>query len=156
MLDSVRTSSLLDALIEEGALREVIVEGSRRPYLALPDTKVSRVRDDGRMRILAPLDPLLWDRKLVRQIFDFDYVWEVYKPKSERRWGWYVCPLLHGGELVGRIEAHVNEKKLLVDRIWRERAFDDDALSAALERHANACGVDLGRVTRGTRRRRRS
>ena len=40
--------------------------------------------DDGRMRILGPLDPLLWDRRLVNDAFGFDYIWEVYKPAEQR------------------------------------------------------------------------
>lgn len=102
------------------------------------------------MRVLGPLDPLLWDRKLVRHAFGFDYVWEVYKPSSERRFGWYVCPLLHEGQLVGRIEARVTDGALVVERLWREegRRIDEDALSLSLERHALACGVDVVRRRR--------
>lgn len=150
MLHGVRTSGLPDALIEEGALEEVRVEGSRRPYLALAGLPAPRRRDDGRMRILGPLDPLLWDRKLVRHVFGFDYVWEVYKPASERRFGWYVCPLLHEGQLVGRLEARIRADALVVQKIWREpgRALDEDALDAALERHARACGADVVRRAR--------
>jgi uncharacterized protein YcaQ len=146
-LSKVRSSALPDQLIEEGLLEQVAID--RRPYLKLKGADLPRTRDDGRMRILGPLDPILWDRKLVKEAFGFDYVWEVYKPKSERRWGWYVCPLLHEGQLVGRIEARVeakNERKtLIVDRLWREagRTFDEDAFDAALERHANACGCDV-------------
>ena len=60
---------------------------------------------DRKLRILGPLDPVIWNRDLVRMVFGFDYVWEVYKPAAQRRWGWYVCPLLYKGQLVGRIEA---------------------------------------------------
>jgi hypothetical protein len=95
------------------------------------------------MRILGPLDPLLWDRGLVRLAFGFEYVWEVYKPASQRRWGWYVCPLLHRGQLVGRLEARVEEDVLRVDKLWREKGvkLDDAALDEALARHAKACGA---------------
>lgn len=147
MLRDVRESSLPDELVEEGVLEEVRVAGSIRPYLALAGLPAPRRRDDGRMRVLGPLDPLLWDRKLVRHAFGFDYVWEVYKPSSERRFGWYVCPLLHEGQLVGRLEAHVTDGALVVERLWREegRRLDEDALSLSLERHALACGVDVVR-----------
>ncbi len=153
MLGEVRESSLPDELIEEGVLEEVRVEGSSRPYLAHAGLRAPRRRDDGRMRILGPLDPLLWDRKLVSQAFGFDYVWEVYKPASERRWGWYVCPLLHEGRLVGRIEARVAKGALVVEKVWREpeRTLDEDALSQALERHATALGVDTVRGRRSRR-----
>ena len=53
---------------------------------------------------LAPLDPLAWDRDLLRSLFGFDYVWEVYVPAAKRRWGYYVLPLLFGDRFVGRIE----------------------------------------------------
>ena len=144
MLSDVRTTKLPDALVAEGALEQVRIEGASRPYLAPAGFRERRVeRPDDRMRILGPLDPLLWDRKLVREVFGFEYVWEVYKPASERRWGWYVCPLLHRGQLVGRLEARVAGTTLVVDRIWREHghALDEDALALALERHALACGA---------------
>lgn len=158
MLRDVRTSGRVDALIEEGAIEEVVVEGSARPYLApkgFRDRVPARERHDDRMRILAPLDPVLWDRKLVSSVFGFEYVWEVYKPAKERRWGWYVCPLLHHGRLVGRLEARVRERALVVDRVWREDGarFDEDALDAALARHAESCGVDGVKRLRGARRR---
>ena len=141
MLRDVR-AELARELLEDGELVEVRVAGSRRTYLARRPPAVTRREPDDRMRILGPLDPLIWDRKLTLHAFGFEYVWEVYKPKEKRRWGWYVCPLLHRGRLVGRIEARAEGGRLRVDRLWREEdAFDEAALDAALERHAEACGV---------------
>jgi hypothetical protein len=145
MLNGVRTTGLVDELIEEGRIEEVTIEGSTRPFLAPAGFRYRRFgRDDGRMRILGPLDPVLWDRTLVKQAFGFDYVWEVYKPKSQRRWGWYVCPLLHRGRLVGRIEARLDGRTLVVDRLWKEDGaeLEPRALDRALARHAEACGAD--------------
>ncbi|WP_205520403.1 DNA glycosylase AlkZ-like family protein [Pyxidicoccus caerfyrddinensis] len=150
-LTDVRTSPLPDTLVKEGVLEEVAVPGSPRRYLA---PSGFRARDfpepDDRMRILGPLDPVLWDRGLVRLAFGFDYVWEVYKPAAQRQWGWYVCPLLHKGALVGRLEARVREDTLHVDNLWREKGvkLDDAALDAALARHAVACGVERVRRPR--------
>ncbi len=53
---------------------------------------------------LAPLDPLMWDRRMVRALFDFDYTWEVYTPAEKRVHGYYVLPILYGARIVGRIE----------------------------------------------------
>ena len=145
LLSEVRQGEVPNRLIEEGVLVEVQVEGATRRFLAPADFARRKFpQDDGLMRILGPLDPLLWDRKLVAHAFGFDYLWEVYKPESERRWGWYVHPLLHRGEFVGRLEGRVREGVLQIDRIWREpeRALDLEALDAALERHAQACGVE--------------
>lgn len=146
MLSSTRTSSLPDALVAEGLAEDVRVEGAPRRYLAPKGfADRPRAKPDDRMRLLAPLDPLLWDRALVLNAFGFEYAWEVYKPASERRFGWYVCPLLHRGRLVGRIEGAVKGTTLVVTNIWREAntTLDEDALGAMLERHAESCGADL-------------
>lgn len=144
-LSEVRTGPLPERLLEEGALEEVMVAGSSRRYLS-PAGLFDRPAQlsDEHLRILGPLDPLLWDRALVRDAFGFDYVWEVYKPAEQRRWGWYVCPLYHRGQLVGRVEAAVKGRRLVVERLWPEAgvALDQDALGAALTRHAEACGCD--------------
>ncbi len=142
MLTAWRTTDLPRRLVAEGALVEVEVTGAKRRYLA-PPRLFDRAfpDDDGRMRVLGPLDPLIWDRALVRHVFGFDYVWEVYKPAAKRRWGWYVCPLLHDGRLVGRFEAHMEGADLVVDGLWREQgaAFDERAFRDALDRHQAAC-----------------
>jgi hypothetical protein len=101
-LSGLRLSGLPGRLVEEGALRRVRVKGASRTYLMAPDfLGEAELPDDGVMRVLAPLDPLIWDRALVKAAFGFDYVWEVYKPASARRFGWYVCPLLHQGRARG-------------------------------------------------------
>ena len=58
--------------------------------------------------------------------FDFDYVWEVYKPAAERRWGYYVMPILHGDRLVGRADLRIDRPTgtLIVPHLWLERSVD--------------------------------
>ncbi len=156
MLSDARIDGTPDRLVAEGTLEAVTIEGVKRPYLAPRGFRDRPVeKPDATMRILGPLDPMLWDRALVRDVFGFDYVWEVYKPKEERRWGWYVCPLLHRGKLIGRIEARIDAGVLTVDRLWREEgvAFDEDAFDAALQRHATACEAKGVKRGRGARRR---
>jgi len=117
MLSNVRTSLLGNEMIGEmiasGELVDVMIEDSPRHYLAVPSFLKARARYDDQVRILGPLDPLLWDRALVRHVFDFDYVWEVYKPAHQRHWGWYVCPLLHRDRLIGRLDTQTG-------KIWWE------------------------------------
>lgn len=147
-LDSVRTS-LPDALIEEGILEEVRLPGTRRSWLAPSGFRDRPQGDpDGQIRILGPLDSVLWDRTLVERVFGFKYVWEVYKPAAQREYGWYVCPLLHsiggnGGRFVGRIEARVADGQLVVDKRWIEagETLDEELYRAALVRHAAALDV---------------
>ncbi|MFK7986951.1 MAG: crosslink repair DNA glycosylase YcaQ family protein [Sandaracinaceae bacterium] len=156
MIREARTSSLPDDLVSQGVLEAVRIRGSRRPYLAMAGfrERIGRGHRGDRVRVLAPLDPLIWDRKLVRHVFGFEYVWEVYKPARQRRWGWYVCPLLFRGQLVGRLEARTRDGALWVDGLWMEPglAVPERALAAVLRRHARACGVEEHRWTAGARR----
>jgi hypothetical protein len=101
--------------------------------------------------LLAPLDPLVWDRELLRQLFDFDYVWEVYVPKKARRHGYYVLPLLWGDRLVGRIEPRIDRKAgvlrvpapSLEQRMKRTDRIDfDAALGRAIEAHRRLAGAE--------------
>lgn len=100
---------------------------------------------------LAPLDPLCWDRDLLRRLFGFDYVWEVYVPAPKRRWGYYVLPILYGDRLVGRIEPRIERraKTLRVIGLWWESGFDPladpsfaPALAAALVAHRDFADLD--------------
>ena len=141
MLSAVRASPLVGRMIEEGELAEVAIEGSSRRYLAAPAfLRTRRVTYDDRVRILGPLDPLLWDRDLVRLAFDFDYVWEVYKPAHLRKWGWYVCPLLHRDRLIGRVDARIDRDVLVVRKLWLDAPELKPRVQEALERHAELCG----------------
>lgn len=75
-----------------------------------------------RCEFIAPLDNMMWDRKLIKAIFGFDYKWEIYTPCSERKYGFYVLPVLYGDCFIGRIEMVVDkkEKTLIVKSIWYE------------------------------------
>lgn len=144
MIRDAQKGHLPEKLVEEGTLQRVQIEGSRRIFLmpvGFLEQRPSDHRED--MILLGPLEPLLWDRKLVQQIFDFEYLWEVYKPEAKRRWGWYVCPLLHRGELVGRLEGRVEEGVLSIKTLWEERrgSVDPVALDALLESHGQALGA---------------
>ena len=66
--------------------------------------------------LLAPLDPLIYDRAVSRQLWNFDYTWEVYTPPHKRTRGYYALPILSGHELVGHVDpkADRDAKKLRV------------------------------------------
>ncbi|MCO4771069.1 MAG: AlkZ family DNA glycosylase [Deltaproteobacteria bacterium] len=143
MLRQARKDGTVDRLVESGQLVRVRVEGSTRKYLVPAAFLEHEVQPwDDRLRILGPLDPLLWDRKLVGHAFAFDYIWEVYKPAAKRRWGWYVCPLLHCGKLVGRLEARSKGEVFEVQNLWWEDGGERRAaLVDAVEQHAEGCGA---------------
>jgi len=75
-----------------------------------------------RCELIAPLDNLIWDRKLIKELFGFDYTWEIYTPVIKRKFGHYVMPLLYGERFIGRVEVIAERKAsiLIVKNIWYE------------------------------------
>ena len=124
------------ALIEAGELVPVTVAGVRGERFVLGDEvsileEAARAVADGEpadpgAAFIAPLDPLAWDRNLLRSLWDFDYIWEVYVPAAKRRWGYYVLPLLWGDRFVGRIEPRIDRRSgaLRIVGLWFEEGFD--------------------------------
>lgn len=62
------------------------------------------------VRLLAPLDPLIYDRRLTAALWDFPYTWEVYTPPAKRRRGYYALPALAGDELVGHVDPRADRE----------------------------------------------
>ena len=56
------------------------------------------------LHLLAPLDPLIYDRRVTSALWDFDYTWEVYVPPAKRKRGYYALPVLAGLEIVGHVD----------------------------------------------------
>jgi len=67
-------------------------------------------------KLLAPLDPLIYDRRLTRQLWDYDYTWEVYTPPARRVRGYYALPILAGVKFVGHVDPKADraKKKLVI------------------------------------------
>jgi uncharacterized protein YcaQ len=108
-IKSPQRQAAFTRLLAAGKLIEIQVENIDTPlYLRHEDQKLLESSYAGSSRrraaIMAPLDNLLWDRRLINTLFGFDYVWEVYKPVAERRYGYYVLPVLYGDRFVARFE----------------------------------------------------
>jgi uncharacterized protein YcaQ len=154
-------------LMDEGRLVPVQVEGLRgERFIVTEDTAFldqaeSEIRHgtapggaEPGVAFLAPLDPMCWDRDLLRRLFGFDYIWEVYVPEAKRRWGYYVLPILYGDRLVGRIEPRLERRArtLRIVDMWWEPGFeplDAPGFTAALADalHAHRDFGDLATVT---------
>ena len=150
----------LERLTEKGAIVSCLLmteEGRRIPGWVRPEDivladRLNRVRprkDKG--VLLSPFDPLLWDRKRVKQLFGFDQVLEIFKPANQRFYGYYCLPVLAGEKLVARVDLKADRKtrKLLIlsnqfesDPIkGRASAEDRSALRSAVARYADAIGM---------------
>jgi hypothetical protein len=115
-------------LVSDGTLLPVRVEGLREQRHLFADE--ARLLDEtaplpAEVTFLAPLDPLLWDRRLTSTLFGFDYTWEVYTPAAKRRHGYYTLPILFGDRLVGRIEPRMDRaaRALRILGTWFEPGF---------------------------------
>jgi uncharacterized protein len=149
--------------IRAGDAVPVAVDGVRAVFYVAPGMR-DRLRAcppisaaERRAVILPPLDPLVWDRKRLAALWNFDYTWEVYVPAEKRRFGPYTLPILWGDRFIGRLDPSLDRKRgvLRVRDLW----FEDDAprdpqlftdLAAEIARFAAFHGdasVALGTVT---------
>ncbi|MBW2624499.1 MAG: winged helix DNA-binding domain-containing protein [Deltaproteobacteria bacterium] len=105
--------SILTKLANRGDIKTVAIDGVSGNYVLrdkdLPLLEAAqRKRITKRVSFIAPLDNLMWDRNTIKEIFNFDYCWEVYTPVEQRTYGYYVLPVLFGEKFIGRIEPAVN------------------------------------------------
>ncbi|WP_238343055.1 DNA glycosylase AlkZ-like family protein [Nocardioides cynanchi] len=79
----------------------------------------------GRVSLLSPFDAIVRDRKRMEELFEFDYVLEMYKPAAQRRWGYFALPVLYGDRLVGKLDATADRKagRLFVDAVHQDVPF---------------------------------
>jgi len=116
-------------LLAEGCISAVKVEEIKDIlYCRAEDLKlIENIKKDvfvkQRCEFIAPLDNMMWDRKLIKALFGFDYKWEIYTPMEQRKFGYYVLPILYGDCLVGRIEVVADRKAkiLRLKNIWFEK-----------------------------------
>jgi uncharacterized protein YcaQ len=134
-------SQQLEGAAEEGSLFRVEIEGLKgtayvhRDRLNLLEEIESGGREPTLTTPLSPFDPLVWDRRRARELFDFDYVTEFYTPAPQRRYGYFTLPILHRGLLVGRLDpkAHRAEGVFEIRSIHLERGTTaSEELAAAL------------------------
>jgi uncharacterized protein YcaQ len=97
-------------------------------YIRRKDVPLLNEKDayDEAIRILAPLDNMLWDRLLVKKVFDFEYTWEVYVPEAIRKYGYYVLPVLYRNKLIARFDPLKLEKSrpFAIKNWWWEPLYD--------------------------------
>ena len=89
----------------------------------------------GRTALLSPFDRLIHDRVRTEELFEFEYTLEMYKPAAKRRWGYFALPILHGDELVGKLDAAADRKAsvLRVNAIHEDVRFTP-AMTKAVEK----------------------
>jgi uncharacterized protein len=95
---------------------------------------------EGRTALLSPFDRLIHDRARAQELFDFEYILEMYKPEPKRRWGYFALPILHGDRLVGKVDARADRKA----SVLRVNAIHEDVkFTRAIARAVQAELEDL-------------
>jgi uncharacterized protein YcaQ len=127
--------AVLSRLVERGELLPISIEGleGKTFYIRAQDEKTlerarRRSRAKPRASIIGALDNLMWDRNLIRWIFEFEYTWEVYKPVSKRTYGYYVLPILYGDRFMGRFDPAMDRDSnaLVIQNWWWEEGITVD------------------------------
>jgi hypothetical protein len=140
----------LKRLADEERLIPINITGSDEPWYLHPENlSLAELASAGEMKptlttLLSPFDPLVWDRFRARTLFGFDYSIECYTPEPKRRYGYFSLPILHQGQLVGRLDAKAHRKdgRFEVKAIHLEPQVIPNAelaasVAAALQRCAN-------------------
>lgn len=144
------TEPLLPKLAAEGALLTGHIEGWNEPAYLHPDHQatLAAVQHGSlaatRTTLLSPFDPVVWDRRRALELFGFDYRIECYTPAPKRRYGYFTLPILHRGNLVGRLDAkaHRSSKHFEVKALHLEPGVPlDDTLATELAAALNACAA---------------
>lgn len=161
----------LSAMIEQGTVSQLKVEGSAEAWIvltedlpALDSLEAGRIptawtplaaSTQEEVTFLAPLE-MVSARGRAKMVFDFEYIWEVYKPVHQRRWGYYTLPILYGDDLVARLDPKLDRQTMTLHVLgfWLEEDAPRDgafisALARGVSRFANLVGakkVDLAGI----------
>ena len=148
-LDELLTSGIaVRTQIGDGSIHYLLSERAKQLEVvesgSIPRIWRSRRADSQTEATFLPPLEFVTARGRAAKWFEFDYVWEVYKPAAKRRWGYYVLPILYGDRLVGRADLRMDRAThtLIVLHLWLESSVS--ARNADLLR---AIGLGLRRLT---------
>jgi hypothetical protein len=126
-------NTAFERLLAADDIFEFEVEESDAPFYAdMADMDIferaMEIKDEStRLEFIAPLDNMIWDRNIIEELFGFSYKWEIYTPVKDRRYGYYVLPVLWGDNFIARIELKRDRKKKKIEKIglwWEDKSYN--------------------------------
>jgi len=142
------TRTAIAELVEDGALLPVAVDGWPAAYI---DPEARKPRRIDTAALLAPFDPIVWERARAERLFGFRYRIEIYVPAELRQHGYYVLPFLFGDTLVARVDLKADRQAriLRVHAIHLEQGAPNGTVEALETELSTLAGwLDLDGVTR--------
>jgi hypothetical protein len=143
-----RSMAALDRLIASQTVVPTAIDGLGEAFVHVDNVRLARRIAAGKLKptrtvLLSPFDPIVWHRLRAAELFDFDYRIECYTPAPKRAYGYFSLPILHRGNLVGRLDpkAHRARGEFEVKSLHLEPHFEPDdrfveELAAALAEFA--------------------
>ncbi len=137
------TRAQVTSALEGSGLLPVGVQGWPQPGWAHP-AALSALHARGRHRttLLSPFDSLVWDRRRTLRVFRFAHALEAYKPRADRRYGYFTMPLLSGGQLLGRVDPKRVGRTLIAQQVTLDRPRAVEPMAQALREAATWVGCD--------------
>ena len=140
--EGARVADVVQALVVDGSTLHCL-----RDDLPLLDATAAEPDVHAEPMLLAPLDPLVYDRRLTATLWGFEYTWEVYTPPAKRRRGYYALPVLSGAELVGHVDPKADREAGRL-RVMSRAVKRGHAVAGAVAGLARFLGLE---ATRGRR-----
>ncbi|MEU8241608.1 crosslink repair DNA glycosylase YcaQ family protein [Actinoplanes missouriensis] len=144
----------LPATVVKPAIAELVAEGTLLPVTVAGWKPQAYLHRDARLprwvrarTLVSPFDPLIWERGRTERLFDMTYRIEIYVPKPQRVYGYYVLPFLLGDRFAARVDLKAERRtgELQIPAVWREPGADPEetagALAAELVRLAGWLGL---------------
>src|SRR5262249_36550976 len=147
------TNPAIDQLLESGELTGVAVEGLKGSFYMPSTARLRRLPELS--TLLAPFDPVVWERDRTHDLFGFHYRLEIYTPAHKRVHGYYVLPFLLGDRLVARVDLKADraQRTLRVHAAHGEDGIPPNEVAEALlaELRLLAAWLELDEVAIGER-----
>jgi len=135
-LKASQRKTVVNEMVEDNKLCPVKIEGVKHIYYVLEKHlsffENSNISMTEKVLFVAPLDNLLWNRRMISEIFDFNYAWEVYKVPEKRVYGYYVMPILYSTHFIGRLDPKLDRqnKKMIINSLFlEEKVLDKNVIS---------------------------
>jgi uncharacterized protein YcaQ len=142
-LNMAETRAGLEIVENEGKVVPVEVEGWNDAAYVQPEDidlidEIAQGQHQPQLTtFLSPFDNLTWNRDRLFDLFNFDYRIELYTPKPKRKYGYYVLPILHRGQFVGRLDPKADRKSktFIVHAIYLEPGVEmtDDLVAGIVD-----------------------